>query len=142
MLDLTPYGYKPKNIFKAFDDFEKNFFRGFDADFRNFRTDIIEKDNSFILSAELPGYKKEDINIEINDSLLTISAEHKEEKDEKDNKGNYIRRERTYGSYTRSFDISNIKADEIKAEYKDGILELEMPKLEEKPAAQKRIEIQ
>lgn len=141
MFDITPYGYKPTNIFKAFDDFEKNFFRGYDADFRDFRTDIVEKDDKFIMSAELPGYNKEDINIDIKDDMFTISAEHKEEKDEKDKKGNYIRRERTYGSYQRSFDISNVDAQNIKAEYKNGILELEMPKLEQKPSTQKRIEI-
>lgn len=144
MFDLTPFNYRPSSIFKAFDEFEKNFFRGFNTDFgnfRDFRTDIIEKDDKYILSAELPGFNKEDINVDINDNMLTISAEHREENDEKDSKGNYIRRERTYGSYTRSFDISNVKVDDIKAEYKNGILELELPKLEEKPVSQRRIEI-
>ena len=141
MFDLTPYGYKPMNIFKAFDDFEKNFFRGFDADFRDFKTDIIDNGDKFVLSAELPGYNKEDISIDINENLLTITAEHKEEKDEKDSKGNYIRRERSYGSYTRRFDISNVNAEQIKAEYKNGVLELDLPKLEQKPAKQMKIDI-
>lgn len=141
MFDITPYGYKPTNIFKAFDDFEKNFFRGYDSDFRDFRTDIVENKDNFVLSADLPGYNKEDIKIDIKDDMLTISAEHKEEKDEKDSKGNYIRRERSYGSYQRSFDISNIDSEKINAEYKNGVLELTLPKLEQKPSTQKRIEI-
>lgn len=141
MFDLTPYGFRPTNIFKAFDDFEKNFFSSFDSDLRDFRTDIIDNGNSFALSAELPGFDKNDINIDIKDDILTISAVHNEEKDEKDSKGNYIRRERSYGAYTRSFNISNINTDEIKAEYKNGILHLDLPKIEEKASPQKRIEI-
>ena len=97
MFNLTPFGYKPNSIFNTFDDFEKNFFRGFDTKLLDFKTDIIDKENMYLLSAELPGYDKEDISIDINEQTLTISATHKEENDEKDSKGNYIRRERSFG---------------------------------------------
>lgn len=142
MFNLTPFNQRPSSVFKAFDDFEKNFFRGFDSAFSDFRTDIIDKGDKFMLSAELPGFAKEDISVDINENMLTISANHKEEKDEKDDKGNYIRRERSYGTYTRSFDISNIKAEEISAEYKNGVLELSMPKIDVTPPKQLKINVQ
>lgn len=141
MFDITPFGYRPTSIFKAFDDFEKKFFSDFYDGFSTFKTDIEDKGDKFMLSAELPGFDKGDINIDINDNMLTISAEHKEEKDEKDNKGNYIRRERSYGSYQRSFDVSNVNVEKISAEYKNGILQLELPKLEEKKSSQLKIDI-
>jgi len=59
---------------------------------------------------------------------MTVSAEHSAENDEKDDKGNYIRRERSYGSFSRSFDISDVDADHISAEYKNGVLEMILPK--------------
>ena len=59
---------------------------------------------------------------------MTVSAEHSTENDEKDDKGNYIRRERSYGSFSRSFDISDVDADHISAEYKNGVLEMILPK--------------
>lgn len=141
MFDITPFGYRPTSIFKAFDDFEKSFFSDFDEGFKAFKTDIEDKDDKFLLYAELPGFNKEDINIDINDNMLTISAEHKEQNDEKDNKGNYIRRERSFGSYQRSFDISNVNVDNISADYKNGVLQLSLPKLEEKKAKQLKIDI-
>jgi len=141
MFDLTPFGYRPTNVFKVFDDFEKNFFNGSNTSFSSFKTDIIDKDDKFLLSAELPGYDKQDISIDVNENMLTISAAHNEEHEEKDSKGNYIRRERSYGSYSRSFDISNVKADEIKAEYNNGILELVLPKLDSTPPSQYKIDI-
>ncbi|MFA5658634.1 MAG: Hsp20/alpha crystallin family protein [Oscillospiraceae bacterium] len=143
MFSLTPFNYRSNNnIFKAFDEMEKSFLKNFwDTDFSGFKTDIIDSGDSFRLDAELPGFSKEDISIDISDKLLTISAQHKEEKEEKDQKGNYIKKERSYGSYSRSFDISNIKTDEISAEYKNGILELTLPKLEDVQPEQKKIEI-
>lgn len=141
MFDITPFGYRPTNIFKAFDDFEKNFFSDFDEGFKAFKTDIEDVGDKFLLSAELPGFNKEDINIDIDDNMLTIRAEQKQENDEKDNKGNYIRRERSYGCYQRSFDISNVKAENISAEYKNGVLQLALPKQEEKKANQLKIDI-
>jgi len=141
MFDITPFGYRPTNIFKAFDDFEKNFFSDFYDGFNAFKTDIKDEGDKYMLAAELPGFDKGDINIDIDDNMLTISAEHKQENSEKDKKGNYIRRERSYGSYQRSFDISNVNVDNIKAEYKNGVLHLELPKLEEKKTKQIKIDI-
>lgn len=77
----------------------------------------------------------------IENGYLTISAEHKTNDEEKDEKGNYIRRERTYGSYSRCFDITGINEDEISANFKNGILELTLPKEAEKETTTKKIEI-
>ena len=75
--------------------------------------------------------KKEDIKLNYENSYLTIAAEKNEEKDEKDDKGNYIRRERSTGSVSRSFYIDNIDETKVKAEFKDGILKVSMPKAAE-----------
>ena len=72
-----------------------------------------------------PDSKKEDINIQLSDNYLTITAEHRTESEEKDKKGNYIRRERTWGSYSRSFDVSDINTAQIKAGYQNGVPDLE-----------------
>ena len=89
----------------------------------------------------MPGFRKEDINIDLKNDLLTISASHNEEKEEED-KNKYIRKERYYSSYSRSFRVNNIEADDIDASYNNGILEVRFPKkeLEAKESVQ-RIEV-
>lgn len=108
-------------------DFDKNFF---DVKPQTFccKTDVRDDGNAFVLEAELPGFKKEDISLDIDGEILTLTAKHSDEKEEKDKNGRYLRRERTYGSYTRSFDISEIKIDEADAAYENGILTLTLPK--------------
>lgn len=141
MFDLMPFGSNNTNdIFHYLDNFEKNFFSGL-TNTSQFRTDILDKGDRYLLQAELPGFEKDDIKIDLNNDLLTISAEHNESEEQTDK--NFIRRERRYGSFSRSFDISNIKAEEISAEYKNGILNLTLPKKQENPApSNRRIEIQ
>ncbi|MBZ2175428.1 Hsp20/alpha crystallin family protein [Schnuerera sp. xch1] len=90
------------------------------------KVDIKEVDNRYLLEAELPGIDKEEINIEIKDDVLTISVENKEEI--KEERENYIRRERRYGSFRRSFCVEGIDQDNIHAKFENGILHLELPK--------------
>ncbi len=139
MFDLMPFGRRENNLFNYFDNMEKNFFGDLSQSFSAFRTDVIDNGDKYLLKAELPGFKKEDIKIDIEGDRLTVSAEHKDETEE--TKDNYVRRERRYGSFSRSFDISDVKAKEISAEYKDGILELSMPKVETVVPESRRIEI-
>ncbi len=106
---------------------------------RNFRADIKENDEEYTIEAEMPGMKKEDIQLEINNDYLTISAEHSEEKEEKEE--NYIRRERRQGKYTRSFYLENVNQDDIEAEYNDGVLEVHLPKEEKTPVKKRTIDI-
>ena len=79
-----------------------------------------------MLEADLPGFKKEDIKIDLENDRLTIKAERKSEHE--DNKNGYVRRERHFGSFERSFDVSGIDTSGIKANYTDGVLTLTLPK--------------
>lgn len=92
-------------------------------------TDVREKDGSFELDIDLPGYKKEDVKAELKDGYLTVSAVRNENKDEKDENGKYLRRERFCGSCSRSFYVGeNITEEDIKAKFEDGILKISVPK--------------
>ncbi len=97
-----------------------------------------ETDESYILEVAIPGMKKEDFNIDLNDNVLTISSEKKEEKEEKDGE-KITRREFSYSSFKRSFQLpENIKKDDISAEYSDGLLKLALPKTEPKKVENKK----
>jgi len=100
--------------------------------------DIYETGNEIVVKAEIPGIKKEDIKVSIQDGVLTISGERKFEEEIK--KENYLRVERGYGSFTRGFTLPPyVDAKKISAEFKDGLLELKLPKTEE--AKPKEVEI-
>jgi HSP20 family protein len=101
--------------------------------------DIFETEDKVVLKAELPGLRKEDIEIQVRDNTLTLKGEKKFEKEVKEE--SYHRVERAYGSFQRSFTLpSTIKQDAIEASFKDGILEISLPKAEE--AKPKQIKIQ
>ena len=109
--------------------------------FSHFSTDVIEKDGEYLLQAELPGFNKEDIQIDLKNDVLTISASHTEETKEDENK-KYLRRERRTNSYSRSFKVKNIKAEDIEASYNNGILDVKFPKREALPEEEvKKIEV-
>jgi HSP20 family protein len=128
MFGMIPFDRKDDNLFDIFDNFEKKFFGNTNASLPAFRTDIRDMGDKFLLEAELPGFNKEDISLELKDGILTIKAEHKESSDQSDDKGQYLRRERRYGSFARSFDVSGIDESGISAAYNNGILELTLPK--------------
>ncbi len=92
------------------------------------KTDIIEKENNYILKIDLPGYKKENIKLELNNGYLTISASTSSEVDDNIEKDNYIHKERFYGKCSRSFYVGNITNEDISASFKDGILNITFPK--------------
>ena len=101
------------------------------------KTDIKENEDGYDLAIELPGYKKEDMKLELKDGCLTINAEIKHDNDEKDEKGNFIRRDRYYGKSSRSFYVGEaVTEEDIKAKYEDGILKINVPKKELKPAVE------
>ena len=141
MFELMPFGYRRVSAYNPFRDFEE-MSRSFwdNNNVSAFRTDITEKDGKYILEADLPGFKKEDISVDIDKDCLTITAEHKSEEKE-ENADSYIRRERYYGSYTRSFNVKGIDAEAITAAYNDGVLTLTMPKKEPEVPAARRLEI-
>ncbi len=146
MFGLIPYwrrndGLGTYNPFHHFDATEKPIYGKFHS-LMEFKTDIRDSGDNYILEADLPGFKKEDIRIDIEDNYLTIKAERHSIIDEKDKKGSYIHCERTYGSYERSFDISGIKQDNISAEYSNGVLKLTLPKKELEKTNTRHLEIQ
>lgn len=101
------------------------------------RTDIRETKNGFELAIDLPGYKKENVQAELKDGYLNISANSNRENEEKDKDGKYIRRERYYGSCSRSFYVGEqMTQEDIKAKFEGGILKVSIPKKEEKPAVE------
>jgi HSP20 family molecular chaperone IbpA len=103
------------------------------------RTDVKESDKGFTLDIDLPGYKKEDISAELKDGYITVSAKTSEEHEEKEEDGTYIRKERTFGSCSRSFYVGEeIEESEIKAKFEDGILKLFVPKKDVEPQVEER----
>lgn len=125
----------PSRIFfdSLLDDYEDSRFK------KSMKCDIFEKDGNYNVVMDIPGFKKEDINIECDNGVIKISCEKKEEENEEDDK-KYIRKERVYEKCERSFNFGDIKEDEIEAEFADGTLKLVIPK-QEKVDTKKSIEI-
>lgn len=141
MFGMIPFERHENNLFDAFDNFERNFF-GNTPSAVTFRTDIRDEGDRFVLEAELPGFRKEDIQLHLKDGILTVSAQRTASSEEKDQRGNYIRRERRFGSFARSFDVAGIDEESISAAYQDGILELTLPKAKPAAPAVRQIQIQ
>ncbi|MGN6616920.1 MAG: Hsp20/alpha crystallin family protein [Ilyomonas sp.] len=103
---------------------------------------ISEDDKCFSVDVVAPGFNKEDFKVNIEDDVLTISAERKTENNEEDKNKQYSRREYSYSSFTRSFRLpENAKDDEVSATYKDGILKLNIPKTENQTKVKKEIQV-
>lgn len=140
MFDLIPFDRRANSLFDSFDRWMGDgFFGDMEREMASFRTDILDKGDRYVLKADLPGFQKQDINIDIEGDRLTLTAKHKEEVNE--DKKDFIRRERRYGALSRSFDIQGIDAGRISASYNDGVLELDLPKLVETKPASRKIEV-
>ena len=118
-----------------FEDFANDFFRPFfESGFglmpeqRPMKVDVKDEGDKFVLEAEMPGMKKDALKVEVNDGVLTISANYAENTEEKDEETRYVYRERRCGSMSRSFNVEGIQEDGITAEFKDGVLTLNLPK--------------
>ena len=134
------------NLFDGFmnDMFDDDFFGGkkplYGKHAKNMmKTDIRETDDGYELDIDLPGFRKDEIQAELKDGFLTVSAAKGLDKEEKNNKGEYIRRERYTGSMSRSFYVGeHLNEEDIKAKYEDGILKLSVPKKEVKELEQNK----
>jgi len=141
--DMTTF-----NPWREMEEFEKAFFGApmrsfFDTPaLAQFRTDVTDEGDHYLLETDLPGFEKKDISLDIRDNTLTIRAERKSRVEETDRKDKVIRMERSYGAYRRSFDISGVDADKIKAKYKDGVLRLTLPKQEPRLPEGRHLEIE
>ena len=107
------------------------------------KTDVRETAAGYEMFVDLPGFKKEDVKLDLKNGYLTITASRSQDHDEQDNKGRYIRQERYSGSCSRSFYVGDIQPEDIHAKYEDGILKLTLPKADQKAIEhQNRIAIQ
>ncbi len=144
MSTLIPYRYRNQltrpETTSFMDDFFRPFF-GLDNFTSTFSVDVKDEGDKYVLEADLPGVKREDVNVDVNDGVLTISAEWNTEKKENRQHG-YVINERRSGRASRSFTLENVKENEISADYKDGVLRLYMPKINETEKSPRRIEIQ
>lgn len=132
-----------KNEFDLLDEmFREPFFTDYES--KVMKTDIKEKKDKYLIDLELPGYEKENIKIDVEDGYLTVHAEMDSKNEEKE-EGKFVRKERYMGSCSRSFYVgTEVKNEDIKASFKNGILKIEVPKKEEKKelAEKKYIEIE
>ncbi|MEK5234368.1 Hsp20/alpha crystallin family protein [Paenibacillus sp. FSL L8-0470] len=145
MFDLVPFGKRRDDVFgvlaKSLNEvFNDEFFAPMTGAAQSFRTDIRESGQAYLIEAELPGFKKEEIDIDYTRPYLTIKAVRKEENAQENEEHQLVRRERRYGEYVRRFYVQDIAEDEIRASLKDGMLSLEVPKQQKSQG--KRIEIQ
>lgn len=139
---LLPKFYQ-RNLFNNM--FDDSFFRDSFASpqLATMKTDIKEEEGKYLLDIELPGFAKEDIKAELKDGYITITAKKEESKEEKDKEGNFIRRERYSGACQRSFYVGkDVKEEDIQAEFKDGILKLNIPKEELKKIEEQKKQIE
>ena len=92
------------------------------------KVDVRDEGDKFVMEAELPGFEKDEIHLDVEDDCLKLSAEHHTDSEDKDDKKKYIRKERSEVSYQRSFDLTGIDAEKLDAKYKNGILYVTLPK--------------
>ena len=134
MFGLIPFASKSElskdeNVFdRLMNVFDEPFMQSFHMP--DFKVDVKDNGESYDLTAELPGLKKEDISLTYENNYLTIATKSEQSKDEKDDKGNYVRRERSQSSMSRSFYIDNIDEGQATADYKAGVLSVHLPKTE------------
>lgn len=103
------------------------------------RTDIKENDGGYELTIDLPGFKKDDVQAELKDGYLTITAQTQSESEDKDDKGTFVRKERFSGKCSRTFYVGDdIEEDDIKAKFEDGVLKVDVPKKQEQPKLEEK----
>ena len=111
------------------DDIFDDFFKSKNGS--NMKCDVYEKDGKYHVEMEIPGYRKEDVKIEVDNGYLTVTAEKDETTDESDSDKNYIHKERSYGKITRSFNFGDIDPNDVKAKFEQGLLTITIPKNKE-----------
>ena len=147
MFELRPFNRRRDDIMerftKVFDDvFNQDFFPSVSKDYQSLRTDITESNDAYLVEADLPGFSKDDIQIEIENNQLTIRAKREDEKEERDKDDRIIRKERHFGEFVRSFYVENIDQDRVDATLENGVLKITLPKLKpDKDGAARWIEI-
>lgn len=138
-----------ENLMDVFEDFDRNFFRGFgnvdralygkNAQ-RIMKTDVRETDDSYELDVDLPGFRKDEIHLELNNGYLTISTEKSLEKEQKGDRGTVLRQERFAGTMQRSFYVGGqVTEEDVKASFENGVLHIVLPKREARRVPEKKM---
>lgn len=139
MLKLVPFA--SRNSMGTYDPF-RDMDRFFSSNALNaFRTDVRDTGNAYEVEMDLPGFKKEDIHLDVENGSLTVSAERRSESETKDGNGGVLHSERWFGSCSRSFDLSGVEEAGITAAYDGGVLKLVLPKKTEEKQQPRRIDI-
>ena len=145
MFSIVPYRENRNMAMREnrgfFDDFSNDFFRAFFENGFNgmmrmeqpMKVDVRDDGEKYVLEAEMPGVSRDDVHVDVDNGVLTISAKYDQAKDEKNEDGKYVYRERRFGSMSRAFNVEGIREDAISAEFKDGVLKLDLPKKETQP---------
>ena len=144
MFELTPYfrtNRKAAQVYDPFREMEEMERRFFGGPIESFRSDIKEEENGYVIETDMPGFRKEDIHLNLDGDTLTITAERHSRYEQREHQGKYIRCERSYGSYSRSFDVTGIHTEGIQAAYTDGVLTLKLPKQTAETPVSRRIQI-
>ena len=148
MFEMRPYRRNTMRTWNPFSEMEEMERRFFNNDFfsgrdlAEFKTDITDEGDHYELKADLPGFKKEDIQLQLDGDTLTIQAQRHSEHEEQEKKGKYVCCERSYGAYSRSFDGSGIRTEDIKAAYDNGVLDLKLPKKTAEVSSSRQISIE
>jgi HSP20 family protein len=145
MFDLIPFRKKNEDVVRHLvnsinDVFNEDFFAPLRSNVHQFRTDIRDRGDAYLIESDLPGFSKENIEIDYSNHYLTIKATRKHEEEDRQN-DQVLRSERSYGEFVRRFYVENIQYDNIKAKFQDGVLMLEVPKKEKAEPVTKKIEI-
>jgi HSP20 family protein len=147
MFALRTFRRKNEDVFERmlstfnelFDQIDE--FPALNGNLKSLRTDIKENKDAYVVEADLPGFSKDDITIEVENNQLTIRAKREEEQEAKDSVNRIIRRERHFGEFVRQFYVDNIDENRIEAELKDGVLKIILPKRTEGNGPRKHIKI-
>ncbi len=137
-----------ENLMDVFDDFDRDFFRGFRTPERMLygknaphlmKTDVRETESGYELDMDLPGFKKDEIKLELNNGTLTVSTQKSVEKKDEGKDGKVLRQERYAGSMSRSFYVGDhVTEEDVKARFEDGVLRLSIPKKDAKKVEEKK----
>lgn len=147
MFGMVPFKRNNNSVAKRGDYFEDFFNNFFSDDFfaptifnnNSFKVDVKEDDNQYLVEADLPGMKKDNISLDYENNYLTISA--KKEDVLEDKQENYVRRERSYGEFKRSFYVDNVDENKVDASFTDGVLKITLPKKQKGKQDRRKIDI-
>ena len=144
MFALTPYERAERSLgwnpFWEMEALEHNFFGG--NALAAFRTDVTDADDAYLLEADLPGFDRKDIHLDVRGDVLSLRAERRSAHSEEDEGNRLIRSERSYGVYSREFNLDGVDAEGIRARYEDGVLKLRLPKKQNSRVESRAVEIE